>query len=431
MGFINTEYKNTVNNLINGRKNIINNPYYMYIDRAPTIVTYYTINKEKSTLDIGLKNVESNIGSNSPLRFNKINNFILYGIKPIQLTLEVDEFGLSSSSLEGDAIILPNTIVPNPGDYFIIDYLKNKYLFKVISINKDTLESGANIYLLEYKYEAINDKNINSYVVCEYETIVDNNGTDFKTIIRSTDYKLVSLFDEVNKKLKEYMKSMFYDKNVESLIYRLSGMRVYDPMVMEFCIRNSILKSNDFSYMTQQIRIYDTFSLDYDNNFYRCVELNNKDDLNNINLFIRFSLIYEQFSLLSMRKEDYHKVVYVNNYTNDMLENDNIDQGFINNEMMPLDIVNNDIIINECDIYKLMDFDKLINKINNKIFDNSIDDIIVKYFNKLDLSEDDIDILENIRYSTTYYLYYRIPVVIYIIERYLKHILKDINKGGI
>lgn len=431
MGFINTEYKNTVNNLINGRKNIINNPYYMYIDRAPTIVTYYTINKEKSTLDIGLKNVESNIGSNSPLRFNKINNFILYGIKPIQLTLEVDEFGLSSSSLEGDAIILPNTIVPNPGDYFVIDYLENKYLFKVISINKDTLESGANIYLLEYKYEAINDKNIDSYVVCEYETIVDNNGTDFKTIIRSTDYKLVSLFDEVNKKLKEYMKSMFYDKNVESLIYRLSGMRVYDPMVMEFCIRNSILKSNDFSYMTQQIRIYDTFSLDYDNNFYRCVELNNKDDLNNINLFIRFSLIYEQFSLLSMRKEDYHKVVYVNNYTDDMLENDNIDQGFINNEMMPLDIVNNDIIINECDIYKLMDFDKLINKINNKIFDNSIDDIIVKYFNKLDLSEDDIDILENIRYSTTYYLYYRIPVVIYIIERYLKHILKDINKGGI
>ena len=431
MGFINTEYKNTVNNLIDGRKNIINNPYYMYTDRAPTIVTYYTINKEKSTLDIGLKNVESNIGSNSPLRFNKINNFILYGIKPIQLTLEVDEFGLSSSSLEGDAIILPNTIVPNPGDYFIIDYLENKYLFKVISINKDTLESGANIYLLEYKYEAINDKNINSYVVCEYETIVDNNGTDFKTIIRSTDYKLVSLFDEVNKKLKEYMKSMFYDKNVESLIYRLSGMRVYDPMVMEFCIRNSILKSNDFSYMTQQIRIYDTFSLDYDNNFYRCVELNNKDDLNNINLFIRFSLIYEQFSLLSMRKEDYHKVVYVNNYTDDMLENGNIDQGFINNEMMPLDIVNNDIIINECDIYKLMDFDKLINKINNKIFDNSIDDIIVKYFNKLDLSEDDIDILENIKYSTTYYLYYRIPVVIYIIERYLKHILKYINKGGI
>lgn len=432
MGFINTEYKNTVNSLVESRKSIINNPYYMYIDKSPTIVTYYTINKEKSTLDVGLKIVESNIGSNSPLRFNKINNFVLYGIEPMQLSLEIDEFGLSSSSVEGEAILLPNTIVPNPGDYFVITYLENRYLFKVISMNKDTLESGANIYKLGYKYESLDDKKIDNYVIEEYETIIDNNGTDYKTIIKSTDYKLITLLHEVNKKLKEYMKSVFYDKNVESLIYRLSGMKIYDPMVMEFCIRNSILKSNDFSYMRQQIRLYDTFTLDYDNNFYRCVELKNKNDLNSIIKFIEFNLICEQFSLLSMRSDMYYKVNYIHDYDEGMIDNDNIDDGFtVNSDIMYL--LNNNNIISTCKIYKLMDIDTLINKIINNIYDGTIDDIIVKYFNDISINEDDITKLENLRYNNTYYLYYRLPVVVYIIEKYSKHILKDYlnNKGGI
>ena len=37
-----------------------------------------------------------------------------------------DEYGMEVNSIEGDATILPNTIMPNVDDEFVIDYTKEK-----------------------------------------------------------------------------------------------------------------------------------------------------------------------------------------------------------------------------------------------------------------------------------------------------------------
>ena len=120
--FFNTNYNKTVSNLIKGSQSRMDNPYYVFSGKSGTPVTYYNINIKKSTLDQGTRNTYDRIGENSPLRFNKINNFQLYGIDKIQLDYNVGEFGVESP-VEGEAFILPNTIIPCVDDMFLINYL--------------------------------------------------------------------------------------------------------------------------------------------------------------------------------------------------------------------------------------------------------------------------------------------------------------------
>ena len=96
--------------LVESYKDRLKNPYYTQTDKKATIVTYYNINKAKSTLDEGLKIEYSRLGKDSPLRFNRIHNFFIYGLERISTQLESGDFGIVASDIEGEAIILPNTI---------------------------------------------------------------------------------------------------------------------------------------------------------------------------------------------------------------------------------------------------------------------------------------------------------------------------------
>ena len=149
--FINTKQKVVLQSLVDGFKEKLNNPYYIHMDKKPNVTCYYNQNIHASTLDEGSKLQYSPLGSDSPTKYNMIKDFYLYGIERIYTDYENGEWGLESSSIEGDAIILPNTIVPIANDYFTIDYLDQKLLFKVTSVTADTIENGANFYKIQYK----------------------------------------------------------------------------------------------------------------------------------------------------------------------------------------------------------------------------------------------------------------------------------------
>ena len=173
--FTNTQYKNTINNLIKAQTSKLDNPYYMYSDQKGTVVNYYAQNIEKSTLDQAAKIEYSKLGGNSPLKYNLINDFVLYGIDRIVMSLNSGEWGLEADPIEGEAIVLPNTIYPKTGDYFVIPYIKEDVLFYVNDCNFDTLDTGANIYKISYKLEysrAQKVEELNKQVVKTYNYIV-------------------------------------------------------------------------------------------------------------------------------------------------------------------------------------------------------------------------------------------------------------------
>ena len=152
--FINTEHKESIDTLVTGVKDILKNPYYRWNDKSGTPVTYFNQNTEKSTLDTSTKLYYQDVGLASPIYYNIIKDFMLYGIEQIAIQMVNDEFGPEASEISGEAIILPNTITPYVGDYFNIDYTEEKLLFKINDVSPDTLENGSNIYKVQYKLES-------------------------------------------------------------------------------------------------------------------------------------------------------------------------------------------------------------------------------------------------------------------------------------
>ena len=272
--FINTQQKTTVNSLVDGFKQKLNNPYYKFIDKNKTIVTYYNLNKMKSTLDESLKTEYSRLGNTSPLRFNKINGMFLYGLERITTNLDMGDFGLESSDIEGEAYILPNTIEPIPNDYFIIDYIKGRLLFKVISVTMDTLENDNNFWKIDYKLDRLDDVDIEKLVVEEFEMLVDNVGTQYKTVIRKDDYDFISNVETVLDKLKNYYNELFYNDRVQTYTFTHKGKNFYDPFMIEFFIRHNILQrgNEDYIFITHQTHLHKTFHIMYDNTMFRWFE---------------------------------------------------------------------------------------------------------------------------------------------------------------
>ena len=150
--FINTTtaYTQMVSQAAETMKGLLDNPYYLYTDKKASVCTYYNLNTTMTTLDEATRGNYSEISPNSPLRFNKIKKFMIYGITRIEPNLDIGEFGLESSDITGECIVLPKTIIPYPGDYFYLDQIEKPYLFRVTAVNPNTLDTGATMYRINY-----------------------------------------------------------------------------------------------------------------------------------------------------------------------------------------------------------------------------------------------------------------------------------------
>ena len=270
--FSDTKYIKTIDSLVDATKDKLNNPYYLFADRKPTKVTYYNQNVEKSTLDEASGLYGAHIGKDSPFKFNKINDFLLYGLGKITADYDVGEFGTESSNITGDCIILPNTIEPKPGDFFYISYIKENVLFKVTAVSADTLDTGANIYRLEYSLEHTNAiEQIESQVEKRFNFLVNNIGTDFKAIIQDCDYDIIEKLECLVESLIVYFNNIFFSPRLQTYVYNHDGWMMYDPFVIEFFIRNDVLKfGEEYQYVSHACSTNKTFGMDYTKTFFNC-----------------------------------------------------------------------------------------------------------------------------------------------------------------
>ena len=316
--FTNTQYKNTINNLISAQTSKLDNPYYMYSDQKGTVVNYYAQNIEKSTLDQAAKIEYSKLGGNSPLKYHLINDFVLYGIDRIVLSLNSGEWGLEADPVEGEAIVLPNTIYPKTGDYFVIPYIKEDILFYVNDCNFDTLDTGANIYKISYKLEysrAQKVEELNKQVVKTYNYIISAVGTDYKTIIESSDYNVIATLEELKEILVGYFKDLFFDDGVQTFIYCYNCSNFYDPYSIEFMVRNNIFNNTDrYTYVTHQTVLKKCFNICYDRSFFKSLDEHTIGEVNGM-VEANCEGITDTNTLFGVRYQPYFSVDYFSNYT--------------------------------------------------------------------------------------------------------------------
>ena len=396
--FINTNYNKTIDNLVEGAKSRLNNPFYIYGDRKPTIVTYYNINHNASTLDKGSSTLYDDIGQNSSLRFNKIENFHLYGIEKINVNLDVGEYGLESP-IEGEALILPNTIVPVPGDMFIINHVIDKpYLFMVTGIGIDTLYTGANFYKISYKLTRTDMDALTSLetvqTIKRFTYKAGNVGTTLAPLIESNQAELIDKIEDNIDTLLNYYMNLFYKNSVQNFILEYQHMYLYDPYLIEFMIRNKLfaLSGNNYFHVEQAVYIGDTFALEYDHTIFKDIEIKKSN--------MRLNSVYpvpvdDPNSLLVDRLESYYK---------------------LSNKVMYKDYDNP---------INWLDMDLLDRVINNELYDEDSNlyyrNLLILYMNnkEFDITDKIMNSIMDLEFNYTKELFYMIPILIFILKSYV------------
>lgn len=398
--FANTKrYEDTVVSLTDGMKDRLKNPYYAFTDKKPVIVDYYNRHIHKSTLDESTKLQEDLLGTKSPAKYNLIKNTSIFGngIK-IEQTLDIGPVGLETSPIELEFYILPDTFTPYQEDFLVIHHAGKDHLFKVNQVTPDTLENGANFYKINISYwtkEGI-DK-INKQVVEDYEMVVNYVGTEYKSVIKSSEYDLINRLDDVLNRLFKYYNSIFFKEKVQCYVcFKHTDAYFYDPYLFEFIIKNNIFtNTGSFVYIGQPIELPGTFGFKYDKTFFRAVE---EGDLKYFKSHETCAKqITQPFTLFTSRREKYYYIDYEA-------------PGFYDEQM------------------SVIDPDLVMAIKNNKLFDLSDDrafyNTIIKYFNNGNITTCDIDTFEKLNLLDSERLYYTIPMVMYIIEKNIKNMLK-------
>ena len=395
--FINTNQKKFVNSMVdNFVDNIMSNPIYTYNQSKPTIVTYYNIDKVKSSLDKALLVEYATMGKDSPIYYNKIIDFFIYGFQRIDINIDTGEFGEEASEITGESLVLPNTITPCPGDYFIVPYIKEKLLFKVIDVQLDTLEDGNNMYKISYKLSSTSNNKIETNVLDEYEFLIDNVGTHKNPVIKKTSYNKLEVLDTVLSKLRRYYKDIFFNSRVQTFTFKFRDNNFYDSYMIEFLKRTDIINngssgSEDYVYIDHSTVLPKDFNIIYDSSIYKALELRNKKLLSSANNYLLGEYIDDSTTIFQKRYEDYYSLNY---------------------KKLEYEIPENFI-------YKINNIsDNLISNIEtNTITNNIYENITVKYFNNNSNIDDDLkelSILSPIKDDI--YYFYIIPIVLYCIE---------------
>ena len=387
----------------------INQPFMQIFDsnKKPTIVTYYNINKEHTTLDQGLHIHYSDLGNLSSLRFTKYNNLYLFGISKVEMDAAYGDFGVEAAEISGTAYLMPNLFDPYVNGYFSINYLDRDLLFKVISVTPDTLYNGSNWWKIDYKLDQHKweEGTIDDKVVKVINFKVENYGTEYNCLLEEEKSEEFDNTLNALTELEQYFKNIFYNENVQTFIFYnldesfesptvldLATARFYDPFMIEFLRRNNILKDIDFLYIDHRTILSDQFIVEYDHSMFKAIETGRLDQLKAFNNPFCGVAVEEPTSLLSQFSETYYQATY------SKYERMHCVRSFYVFSTEVIDRIVNDNLYTE----------------DEKLIYN----VVINYFNGRMTDVKDFKIaIERMDYINNFNTFYIIPFVIYIMNK--------------
>lgn len=411
MSLINTSHKNMVQSMTNLQADLLKNPYYLFNDKRANIVDYFNLNTTMSTLDEALKIPYANLGKDCPLRFNKIIDFYIYGLERVSLSLEMSEYGTEASEISGEAFILPDTITPYPGDYFIVKNVKQKFLFWVTAVTPDTFDNGANYWRISYRLNEISDDRLNPLVVEEYQFSTGNVGSNFASIVKKTKWDLATILDDASVMLKQYYKSLYYNEKVQTFtfvhLYQVcthnsSSAFFYDPYLMEFIIKNKVMENDgdNFLYINHKTTLKPEFPIRYSKTIWRAFETRDVEKIGSSKYISQADYISDPSTIFQTRYEDYFEM----NYLNDPI---------YFNQSNPVEVLSS-TVVGHIENNQLFEYGTCFDKYN----------LLIKYMNNEDPSIEDITPFERIQDGDMDEInFFLIPLAIFCIESYIKKLI--------
>lgn len=379
----------------------------------PVLVRYWNLNDTLSTANGGTDTVDENIGPESPNRFNKIDNFPIYGMLRDLIPEITQDDNLLDMDLNTECIILPDTIKPSTCDYFEYTWMsrqeKRSVIFKVNNVQLSTIRSNG-YYKIECNMIDIDNHNgyssrIDKQVVKQFDVNFDTLGTNDKCIIESKHLKYLKILDSIIDDIISQYLNLFYSDRYNAIIFTgifQGDFLAYDPWLTKFIIQNNILSDNGKkSIMLVNYDEEPDFRHKYNMTFFHAIEIRSMKYLQELRY------VPETFSRVNTNPFNYYGEELA--FKMDIYPEE--PTKYTLNKYMNLKIKNN-ILKNEKGL-TLDEFESLIvDYFNNENLSNS-------------LNEDLIKILEEFSIDYTEYWFQFTPILIFI----LRAIKTDINNS--
>jgi len=198
--------------------------YARYFEGSPTYITYYQLDDIATKQDEALENVHSLIGRSSPNKYKKIHDVVIYGVDALSISNEINDRGLESL-ISGDFVLLPDSIRPYPGDFFVFDEEDlGTHLFRINDVQYDKASPKKFFRCLFALYpdnsELIFDNVIEDYTL-QYDTRAGENFAVVKKSDAATADKIKLLVDSI---IDRY-RTLFYDEDMDTFVAKIESFQ--------------------------------------------------------------------------------------------------------------------------------------------------------------------------------------------------------------
>lgn len=217
-----------------------------YTGSGRTLVTYFNIDEMNTTDSLGLNDAYQIIGRDSPLRYRKIENMILIGFSPLSPENgNVQSTNIRDYNLNGEAFIIPGTIMPKENDFFIVNHLRMTHLIRVTEVTQDGLNTDGS-YRITYSLYTTEPREIQyliqHQIVGEYKMDLQTiGGEDLTPVIGKEDYELRHRLIQLVDDMVENYVANFYDHKNNCFVLHLNGRSLFDMCGNAFMARQGIV----------------------------------------------------------------------------------------------------------------------------------------------------------------------------------------------
>lgn len=378
----------------------------------PVLVRYWNLNDTISTANSGTDTTDEDIGPESPNRYNQIDNLPLYGALRDLLPELVQNDNLLDIEINGEGVLLPDTIKPSTYDYFEYTFGKNKERSIIFKVNNITLSTIKNNGYYKIEFDMIDIDNSNQYrsrierqVIKEFDVNLDTIGTNDKCILESKHLKFIQQIDAIIKDVLSQYTDLFYSEKYNAIVFQelFEGDYLgYDPWLTKFLIQNNILSNNsDHPIVLVNYDEQTGFRSKYNMTFFHAIEIRSTKYLEELRYVpTPFSLVNANpFSFYG--EEVAFKVgIFKQEHTK-----------YTKNVYIPISVLNN--IQDNTKLPVLNEFERLL----------------VDFFNLDNLSNvldaDMVKTLEQFNLEYTLYWFWFTPILVYILDA----IKQDINNS--
>lgn len=392
---------------------ILDSPMTQFLQLGqPVLVTYYNGNNVESTTTNGTGAVDSLLGKDSPIRYNKVEGLPVYGMLRNFLIDLQDNDGLIDMNMEMDELTIPpNTIIPTPYDYIVYqfeDKTKRVVIFRVTGVRKASIKSHS-FEQFSVKLQDIDSygdvKKLEDQVVKTFNAKLENIGTNEKCILESEQFKYSNRIKKIVNSLVESYIDTFYKSKYRALIFSgelEQGYISYDPWVTHFCITNRILESDKNFIVLANLDHDDDNRQKYNKTIYHALER-------------RDTAKFEQmlFTPVTFSKFVANPFAY---YGEDIA--------------FKIDIYKEEEIKYPRNIYTSFNFiDNIVNKNGESPTFNTIENIIIRFFQKStlvnEISESELFELEHIGIECDSFHFRVIPMLIYVLTTFNQDVMNS------